>query len=358
MDQQHDESGHESVGFVPDAYDRQAARTKADAISPLRRHWRVPAVVATLSAAAALCLYDGSGYAAHTTASANIAADTPAKPKPAAHFENAADTPDHGGVHGAFNIYDGLGGAIEFWFDPSTGNLTIADGIGVGAGGGGVLGTYKPGTAPEPGTYVYANADLSAGSVATVNVGGTYSLDADKFVGTVSTTVEGRTLTLASDGGASVDVSFVAAAGAEGYSGAVGVEDVWKFNAYNVTEYIWDSITSAFTGHYSLQNSDTDATDDTTLFDDDTDTDDDSDLTTTTTDDSTDASSDDDSSTDDSSSDDAVDDSTDDGVSDDGGDGGCAVNLHELADTQASAPNRVAPDEIAPVDSDGDGDGC
>ena len=347
---QHDDPRFEPARFVPDAYDRPTAQRKADLINPLRRRWRGPAIVATVAAAGALCLFDGSAaYAARPTKTADIAVSTPlTQIKP-------ADGTDHGGVHGAFNLYDGAGGALEFWFDPSTGSLTVAVGAGVGEGGGGVLGTYAPGTPPQPGTYVYANANLGEGTVATVNVGGTYSMDNGEMVGTLSTTIEGRTLTIASDGGASFDAEVIASANATGFTGGTGIENVYNFNVNDVVTYIWHAVSDSYTGDYSLED-DLDSGDDTYLYDDDSSTDSSGgDLTTT---DGSDSSS----SSDDSGG------TSDDGTGDggDGGDGGCAVSLHELPDSSSAAKthtntaqaNAVRPNLTDQDDDDGGDDGC
>ena len=299
---QHDDS---QPGFVPDAYDRSGSKAKADSISPLRSRWRMPAVATTMALVAALCLHTGSaaqataGAAKPASVSAHAVAGNATKASLTGHVELAADSAG-GGVHGAFNLYDGVGGGIEFWFNPATGDLTVAVGAGVGEGGAGVLGTYAPGSVPEPGTYVYVNADLGAGTVATVNVAGNYSLNNGVFVGTVNTTVAGRTLSIASDGGATFDVNVNAAEGAEGFSGAIGVNYTFNFNVTDVINYIWNAIKNLFTGDYSLDDSD-ETGDDTTLYDDDSSTDDDSSLT-------TDDSSDDSGSSDDVSSDDSGDD--------------------------------------------------
>ena len=343
---QHDEP---QSGFIPDAYNRPKARAVLT-----RGRWRIPAVVTTMAVVAALCLHTGSpANAAATTASAKPAAvalhgavNSGAHTALKGHVEAAADSPG-GGVHGAFNMYDGVGGGIEFWFSPSTGQLTVAIGAGVGAGGGGVLGTYAAGTAPEPGTYVFATADLSAGSVATVNVGGNYSFDNGKFVGQVTTTVQGRTLTIASDGGTTFDVNVNAAEGADNFYGAVGVNYTFSFNITDVINYIWNAITGLFTGDYSLDDDD-DTGDDTVAYESDSSTDDDSSLTT------------DDSSSDASSADDAADaadDASDGGDGGDGGGGGCAVSMTKHADHASTASvhpaSAIVPDEIdddAPVE--------
>ena len=312
---QHDDV--ETGSFIPDAYNRGGLKAKAAAIGPSRSRWRGPAVATTVALVAALCLHTGSaaqvsaGASKPASISAHAVAGNATKTSLTGHVVLAADSAG-GGVHGAFSLYDGVGGGIEFWFDPISGDLTTAIGVGVGAGGAGVIGTYRPGTAPEPGTYVYANADLSAGTVATVNVAGNYSLNNGVFVGTVNTTVAGRTLSIASDGGTTFDVSVVAAEGAAGFSGAVGVNYTFKFNIADVINYIWNAITNLFTGDYSLEDSD-DTGDETVAYADDSSTDTDSNVTT---DDSSGSSSD-------ASSDDSSDSSSDAGDSgDDGGGGG------------------------------------
>ena len=63
-------------------------------------------------------------------------------------------------------------------------------------GGSAVLGTYAPGTEPAPGTYLYASTTLAAGTVVSSSASGSYSINNGVFSGSISTTVEGRTLTL------------------------------------------------------------------------------------------------------------------------------------------------------------------
>lgn len=346
---QHDETGSPTgseSGFIPDAYHRPGPEATTR-ISPLRRRWRLPAVATSMAVVAALCLHDGS--TAHATAapkpaavSALAAHGAGAKSVLPMHFEAAADS-THGGVHGAFNLYDGVGGGIEFWFDPNTGSLTVAVGAGVGEGGGGVLGTYAPGSVPEPGTYVYANADLGAGTVATVNVSGTYSLDNGVFVGSVNTTVDGRTLTIASDGGSTFDVNVVASESATGFTGAIGVNYTFNFNVTDVIDYIWNAIKDFFTADYSLEDDD-DSGDDTSWYSDDSSTDD-----SIGSDDASDDSGDD-------SGDDAGDDGGDGG---DGGGGGCFLSYHYLPDHTSSTkvthsaamnPNLLDEDDGDPIE--------
>ena len=345
--EQHEES---ESGFVPDANERRGLRAVASTISPLRSRWRMPAAVTTMAVVAALCLNTGS--AAHATASpavkpasisAHAAVHTGAGSSLTGHVEAAADGVSKGGVHGALNMYDGVGGGLEFWFDPNTGDLTVAIGSGVGEGGGGVIGTYGPGTVPEVGAYLYANADLSAGTVASVNVSGTYSLTDGKLVGSINTTVEGRTLTISSDGGSSFDANVVAVEGAAGFTGAVGIQYVFKFNITDVINYIWNAILNAFTGEYSLLDSD-DTGDETYAYADDSSTDD-SDLTT-------------DDSSDDSSSSDASSDSSDDSGGGDSGGGGCDYNAHLVADQPSSETTKAHSTVIIPAEEIEDDGSC
>ena len=247
------------------------------------------------------------------------------------HVEAAADSPC-GGIHGAFNAYDGLGGGIEFWFSPSTGQLTVAIGVGVGAGDGGVLGTYAAGTAPEPGTYVYATADLSTGTVGTANVSGNYSFTNGVFVGQATGTVAGRTVTIASDGGTTFDVNVNAASGAQDWYAAVGVNYTFSFSFAAFFNYILNAIKNAATGLYTLEDND-DSGDETVAYASDASTSDGTELTTG------------DSSSDDAAADDAADDSGDSG---DGG--GCAVSMTEQANHTSTASvhpaSAIVPDEI------------
>ena len=316
---QHEESGS---GFVPDAYDRRGLRAVAGSISPLRSRWRMPVVAAaTMAVVAALCLHTGS--AAHATAAAakpanlavHSAVDTGAKSSLTSHVENAAAT-SSGGVHGALNQYDGSGGGVQFWFDPNTGDLTVAVGSGIGATGGGVLGTYAAGTSPAANSDLYASVDLSAGTYTTVNVSGAYSLSDGVFDGTVSATVEGRTLTISSNGSSGFAVSVYAAAGATGFTGTTGVYYTYSFNFTDVVDYVWHAILDLYTGEYTLVDNDSSG-EITTPYEDDS-----TDLTTT------DASSSDDS----SDASDAGDDSGD------GGDGSsCSASDTYKSDQPSSA---------------------
>jgi hypothetical protein len=269
--EQHEDSG----SFTPDEH-HLSPRIQPDAISPARRRWRAPAVVTSMSVVAALCLYTGS--AAHATEAPKAAGVSAvsavsaqgAGSRTALHVEAAAAHPDGtvpGGVHGAFNIYDGVGGGVEFWFDPTTGGITVAVGTGVGEGGGGVLGTYAYGSVPAPGAYVYASATLAAGTVASGTVSGTYSLDNGVFSGSASFAVDGRTLTIGSDGTTTFDVNVIAYPALTGFTGTVGLQYVYNFNISDVWNYIWNAITDLFTGQYQLE--DDDSGDDTTVSGDD-----------------------------------------------------------------------------------------
>jgi len=247
-----------SGSFVPDQH-HQSAQAQTSTISPSRARWRVPAAVMSIAFVAALSLH--SGTAAHATekpkfaaVSALAAQDTTAKS--ALSVKAAADTTGGAGVHGAFNIYDGAGGGIEFWFNPATGQLTLAVASGVGVGGGGVIGTYAPGTEPAAGTYLYASATLAAGTVASETASGTYSLDNGVFSGSVSGTVEGRTVTLTSDGVSGFNASVTAGSGAVGWTASTGVKFVFDFNITDVIDYIWNAIKGLFTGDYSLTDLD------------------------------------------------------------------------------------------------------
>ena len=370
--EQHDDSG----SFTPDAYHRPGPQAAASTISPSRGRWRLPAVVTTMAVVAALCVH--SGTATHATAAPRLTGVSALTAKgtgavtgtgsQSAYGMNVAPDTDttsggsggssvQGGMHGAFNLYDGVGGGIEFWFDPSTGDLTVAIGAGVGEGGGGVLGTYAASDVPAPGAYVYANADLTAGTVATVNVAENYSLTDGKFVGQFSTTVQGRTLTIASDGTTTFDVSVNAAEGAEGFTGAIGVDYTFKFNVTDFLNVIWDAIVDFFTDDFFLEDGD-ETGDDTYEYEDDSSTDDDSEVTTddstdddsaTTTDDSTDDSTD--------ASTDASDDSSDGGDSSDSG--GCAVSYSYAPDASSTLSRAhtavIVPAYVEPVDSDDSG---
>lgn len=116
---------HDDAGFVPDAYNGVGSKAKAGMISPLRSRWRGPAIAASVAVVAALCLH--TAPAAQGTASvakrASITAQAVsgtanggAKTSLTGHIQLAADsTASKGGVHGAFSMYDGPGGGIEFF---------------------------------------------------------------------------------------------------------------------------------------------------------------------------------------------------------------------------------------------------
>ena len=255
---------HDDAGFIPDAHGRAEDKSKAGTVSRARSRWRGPAVATAIALVAALCLHTGS--AAHgTTAAAKPAAiiaheatgtansGTDKTPLASKNIQLADDSSGGPGLHGAFNLYKGAGGGLEFWFDPNSGNLTLAIGIGLGTGTLASLGTYTRGTAPAPGTYMFVTTDFGAGSVASFNALGTYSFTDGKFVGSISGTVEGRTLTLDTDGNSIFDVSVFPAAGAEGYFGAIGVSHVFNFNVQDVVNYIWNVIKSAQGALYTIE---------------------------------------------------------------------------------------------------------
>ena len=255
------EQREDSGSFTPDQH--HGSRLQASTGSPARRRrrWRTPALATSTAVVAALCLHTGS--AAH-------AAETPTAAKVSAFSVKAAAQPEstgQGGVHGAFNLYDGVGGGLEFWFDPSTGSLTVAVGTGTGATGGSVLGTYAYGTAPAAGTYLYADADLSAGTVVNVNLAGTYTLVNGVFSGSVSATVEGRTLTITSDGSSNFKASVTVASGAPKYTGPVAYNFVYYFAFPDLVEYVWDPIVDGYPGDYSLVGSDVSGSGTTTYSD-------------------------------------------------------------------------------------------
>jgi uncharacterized membrane protein YgcG len=254
--EQHEESG----AFAPDQH-QHSLQAQATTISSARRRWRAPAVATTTALVAAICLYTGSAaHPAATPAAAGVSAASvqhvAAGSALSAHAAAQPLTTGYGGVHGAFNVYDGAGGGIEFWFDPNTGALTVAVGSGVGIGASGVLGTYAPGTEPAAGTYLYASATLAAGTVASENVSGSYSLTNGVFSGSVSATVEGRTVTLTSDGVSGFNASVLAGSGAAGWTASTGIKFVFDFNISDVLDYIWNAIENFFTGQYSLTDSD------------------------------------------------------------------------------------------------------
>ena len=249
MEQEHPENPE---SFSPDQH--HDFPLQVSAVSPARRRWRAPAVATSMAVVAGVCLYTGS--AAHATVKPASAKASALSLQPAAQTE----TTGQGGVHGAFNLYDGVGGGIEFWFDPSTGSLTVAVGTGVGAIGGGVLGTYAYGTAPAAGTYLYADATLSAGTVATVNLAGTYQLVNGVFSGSVSATVEGRTLTITSDGSSAFKASVTIASGASEWAGPVNYTYGYSFSWPDILYYLWDPIIIGDPDVYSLLDNDADGT--------------------------------------------------------------------------------------------------
>ena len=226
---------HEDSGsFIPDQHSPNS-QARTSAFGPTRRFWRAPAIATSTAVVAALCLYTGSAaHAAGKPAAAKVSA---LSLQPAA----AAQTTGPGGVHGAFDLYQGAGGGIEFWFDPGTGLLTVAIGTGTGALGGGVLGTYAYGTAPAAGTYLYADATLSAGTVVTVNLSGTYTLVNGVFRGSVSATVEGRTLTITSDGSSVFKASVTIVHGASGWS-SPNYGYTYYFSLPDIIEFIYPPI--------------------------------------------------------------------------------------------------------------------
>ena len=301
---------HEDSSFTPDQHPL-ASQTKTSAFGPSRRFWRVPAVGTSMAVVAAVCLYTGSAHASSAPAKATtLSVQAAAKPLLAPNGATAST----GGVHGAFNIYDGAGGGVEFWFNPSTGNLTVAVGTGIGVGASGVLGTYAPGSEPAPGAYLYASSTLSAGTVVTTSAAGSYSLNNGVFSGSISASVEGRTLTLSSDGNTSFNASVLAVPGAAGWSASTGVKFVFGFSVTDVINYVWDAIKDFFTNDYSLTDTWYTGTD-TSVYSDASSTD----GTLIASDGYTSSSS---SSSDDSSSDDSSDDSGDDAGDDAGGGGG------------------------------------
>ena len=275
--EQHENSG----SFSPDQH--RDSPLQASAISPARRRWRGPAVATSMAVIAGICLYTGSG--AHATVKPAAVKLSALSVQDAAHAET---TTGQGGVHGAFNLYDGVGGGIEFWFDPSTGSLTVAIGTGVGAIGGGVLGPYAYGTAPAAGTYLYADASLTAGTVVTVNLAGTYTLVNGVFSGSVSATVEGRTLTITSDGSSTFKASVTVVSGASEWSGLPNYDYDYYFDWPDIMYDVWEPLIIEDPGVYSLLDNDEDGTS-TTVYSDASGTDD-SEVTGSSSDDSSDAS--------------------------------------------------------------------
>ncbi|HTJ69448.1 MAG TPA: hypothetical protein VL551_18060 [Actinospica sp.] len=343
MDQQEENSGSES-GFVPDAYNRPAAQAAAGTISPLLRRWRLPAVVTTMAMAAAFCLYDGSAaHASHTVSAASPVAAAHTKTSlVGGHFEDAA-TNSNGGIRGSFSMYDGEGGGVQFWFNPTTGDMTVAVGAGMGAGVTGTLGTYEAGQAPAPGTYLNSTVTFAAGTVGSANMTGNYSFDTGKFTGSVSITVDGRTVTLNSDGTTNFNASVTIVPGAPGFSGSVSLQGVFDFNWNDVVDYIYNALQEAIQSFFSLISSGPSTSNE--VVDDPADEDGGSVSATT------------DSSTGDDGDDSSGDDSGDGGGGGGGGGGGCAVTMTELPDrantttTSGSKSLNPAEDEDdAPVD--------
>ncbi|HEV2635663.1 MAG TPA: hypothetical protein VGX23_10990 [Actinocrinis sp.] len=222
----HEESG----SFIPDQHG--AGPAPADDISPGRRLWRGPAIAGSTALVAALCLYTGTAAHASGPSAAKASA---LNLQPAAQ---AQTTTTQGGVHGAFCLYDGAGGGVEFWFNPSTGSLTVAVGTGVGPVGGGVLGDYAYGTAPTAGTYLYASATLTTGTVVTLNLAGSYQLVNGVFSGSVSATVEGRTLTISSDGSSTYKATVSIAPSSTGWVGPSVYYYDYNFYFWDVEQYV------------------------------------------------------------------------------------------------------------------------
>lgn len=325
---QHENSGPES-GFVPDAHDRPAAQAPASTISPLLRRWRIPAVITTMAMATAFCLYDGSG--AHASRTASTAISLPASAAHAktslsgGHFEDV-DTNSNGGIRGSFSMYDGEGGGVQFWFNPTTGDMTVAVGAGIGAGVTGTLGTYEAGQAPAPGTYLNSTVTFAAGTVGSANMTGSYSLDTGKFSGSVSITVDGRTVTLNSDGTTNFNASVTVVPGAPGFSGSVSLQGVFDFNWDDVVDYIYNALQQAIQSFLALISTGP-STNNQVVNEPSNE-----DGSATTTDDST---------TDDSG-DDSSDDDGGDGGGGGGGTGGCAFTMTELPDHSSAAhPNTT-----------------
>jgi hypothetical protein len=183
-----------------------------------------------------------------------------------------------GGIHGAFSLYEGVGGGLEFWFNPDTGQLTIAIGAGVGEGGDGVIGYYTPGNEPEPGLSDFVDASFAAGTIGSVNVSGEYEWESGKFSGSVGATVDGRTLTINSDGTGNFTAAVVGEEGV-GFEGSVGAKYTFSFNTADVLKIlqdIWDFLTTPdedddyYDDYYYDDGESDDVTgDDTTVTDDD-----------------------------------------------------------------------------------------
>jgi len=236
MEQQEKE---EESGFVPDAYDRSTL-TGLGTISRARVRWRMPAVAASMAVVAALCLHGAS--ATHAMASKASGSST-------ITLQNSGSTSSHdiqlagstaiNGLHGAINVYDGVGGGIEFWFDPNSGKITIGIGNGIGLGGSAVLGAYAVGSEPVSGQYLYANVSVQS-ALASTSVSGNYSISEGTFSGSATATVQGRSVTITSDGSTSFNVSVAAnsLATESGWSGAVGIKTVFDFNVNDVIDWL------------------------------------------------------------------------------------------------------------------------
>jgi hypothetical protein len=275
-------------GYVPAARPKINRSRRVDPVG-LIRYWRWPAALTAATLAGAVCLHGTSAARIVPTqrvggAAAGWSSGSAARParmvpgnrtvavthgvtaRLAAQRLVAVDettggesggtgtSSPGGGIRGGFNFYDGEGGGIEFWFDPSTGQLTVAVGVGVGEGGEGVLGTYSPGSAPQPGVYNYVDASFATGTVTTVNVSGEYSWSSGEFAGTIGATVQGRTLTISSDGTSSFTVSTVAEEGAEGFTGSTGIKGVFNFDMSSVLDHIYDALIDLLFGDYELDD--------------------------------------------------------------------------------------------------------
>lgn len=217
-----------------------------------RRGLKVVGAIGALTLTAALSVqFADAGHAA-TVPAANVAAAKvvgahQSLKSQLGSIHSASTGTGSGGIHGSFSVYEGAGGGVEFWFDPSTGVITIATGVGIGEGGSGSLSYYTPGTAPAAGVYEYANISLSAGTFGSVSVNGTYSFNSSSFNGSASATVDGRTVTLTGDG-AGLSVNVLPSAGAAGFTANTGVEYVFSFDASSIAAIcadLWNDITSA-----------------------------------------------------------------------------------------------------------------
>ena len=255
------------------------------------------------------------------------------------------ETSSGGGIHGSFSLYEGAGGGLEFWFDPNTGKITIAIGVGVGEGGDGVVGYYTPGTEPEAGFSDFADVTFGAGSVGSFSASGDYSWESGKFSGSIKETIDGRTVTINSDGTGSLDVSVIAAEGTEGFEGATGVKYTFSFTADDVLKIlqdIWDWLTGPddedlddyYDDYYYDDGESDDVTGDDTTVDDD--------------DDSAVTSDDDTGTTSDDGSTDASSDSGDGGDGGGGGgDGGCDEEEMAAAESVVT-PELCEPEPVEP----------